>query len=170
MKRAGFSLVELIVILAIMGILFTVATLNFNSWLRKSQIEAKTREIYDSLNEARLNSIYQKKPHALVLDTNSVLFKQYSSENEAKFASGTKILRTMNSTYSLTKINGGAFSGEYVMFDSRGYTLPPYLTIYLNPVMSGAMYDCIVVHAARVNMGQGTDANNDGKPDGCTFQ
>ncbi len=169
MKRAGFSLVELVVILAIMGILFTIATLNFNSWLRKSQVEAKTREIYDSLNEARLNSIYFKKPHAVVFQPNSIQFKQYSSENEAATATGTRILRTETSTYTLSLKDGVVFTGsaaDTIRFNIRGYA-DNVLTIYINPVSSSAIFDCIVVHNVRTNMGQGTDANNDGKPDGC---
>ncbi|HQB39165.1 MAG TPA: prepilin-type N-terminal cleavage/methylation domain-containing protein [Deltaproteobacteria bacterium] len=169
MNRAGFALVELIVILVILGILLSIATMDFSATQRRKQIESRTRELFNDLNEARLNSIYTKKRHAIVMEPGSYAFRQYSSENEAKFASGTKVLRSVNSPYKYSKTGGTDFSGETILFDIRGNT-NDHQTIYINPVNSGAMFDCIVIHTARTNMGQGGDSTSDGQPDSCTTQ
>jgi len=52
----GFSLVELIVVVAIIATLLTIATLDFNAWTRRAQIERQTRELFADLNQARTDS------------------------------------------------------------------------------------------------------------------
>lgn len=165
MKRAGFSLVELVVILAIMGILFSIASLNYSQWLKKAQIESKTREIYDAINEARLNSVYTKKRHRVTFQPNSYVLKRYETGDDAV---GTDVY-SRNISYSLSLSGGDSIADIFFEFDIRG-TTNQLNTIYLNPVASGAAFDCIVVHVARTNMGQGTDTNHDGKPDSCTIK
>lgn len=169
MNRAGFSLLELIVILVIMGVLLSIVSINFSGWQKKHQIESKTREIFNDLNEARLNSIYLKKRHSIVFQPNNYVMKQYSSENESRTASGSKIVMSKNSTYQISKVNGGSIADRIFEFDVRGFT-NDLDTIYVNPVKSGAMFDCIVISNARTNMGQGVDSDNDGNPNSCNFQ
>lgn len=170
MNRAGFSLLELIVVLVIAGALLSIVSTNFSSMQRKSQIESKSREIFNDLNEARLNSIYLKKSHRIVFQPNSYTLKQYSSDDEDRTTGGTN-LYTKNSTYQLSKANGGSIADVFVEFDIRGYTSSATgPTIYINPVKSGAMFDCIVISDTRTNMGQGVDSDNDGNPNSCNFQ
>lgn len=170
MNRAGFSLVELITVITIMGTLLAIVTLNFNSMQRKSQIESKTREIFNDLNEARLNSIYQKENHRIVFQPNSYVMKRYSSGNEDRTSGGT-VVHTKNSAHQLSLVNGGSIADIPVEFDIRGFTISATgTTVYVNPVKSGAMFDCIVVSKARNNMGQGVDSDGDGKPNSCNFQ
>ena len=166
MKKAGFSLIELVVIIAIISILLTIATLNFSAWQRKAQIESKTREICDSLNEARLNSMYMKQRHRITFQQNSYVLKRYANDDDA---TGTDIY-TRQTSYNLSLASGASIADIFFEFDIRGLTTD-LNTIYINPVASGAVSDCIVIHNARTNMGQGTDANNDGKPDdSCTYK
>lgn len=170
MNKTGFSLIELIVTMAIIGTLLAIVSLDFHSMQKKSQIESKTREIYNDLNEARLNSIYQKKIHRIVFQPNSYVMKRYSSENEDRTDGGT-VLYTKNTSYQLSRVNGGSIADIYYEFDLRGFTAGvTNNTVYVNPVNSGAMFDCVVIHIARTNMGQGVDSDNDGKPNSCNFQ
>jgi len=170
MNRAGFSLLELVATLAIMGTLLAIVSLNFHSMQRKSQIESKTREIFNDLNEARLNSIYLKKSHRIVFQPNNYVMKRYSSDNEDRTTGGTD-LYTKNSSYQISRANGGSIADVFVEFDIRGFTPSATGTsIYVNPVKSGAMFDCIVISNARTNMGQGVDSDSDGNPNSCNFQ
>lgn len=150
--RKGFSLVELIIVIAIIGISAGIVTLNFNQWIRKTNIEKETRELYSNLNEARLQSIYTKKRHSIVFPTaNSYVLKQYSTLNEAP-ANGT-ILQTKNTKYNMTKTTGTALTTDLlVLFDTRGFT-SNVNTIRFNPI-DVAAFDCIAVSVARTNLGK----------------
>lgn len=158
--QAGFSLVELIVVLVIIGILLTIGSLNFHQWQVKSNIAKETQELFTDLNAARLNSIHTKKRHSVVLNTSSYILKNYSSENENTLA-GTAI-QTKEVKYQLSTPTASLANFHYE-FDIRGFLANGVGgTIVVNPINSGAP-DCIVVSVGRVNMGKMTNATT------CTF-
>lgn len=153
-KRNGFSLVELIIVIAIIGISVSIVTLNFNQWTKKTNIEKETRELYSDLNEARMQSIYTKKRHSIVFPTaNSYVLKQYSSLNEAS-ANGT-ILQAKTTKYAMTNDDGSALVADLlVLFDTRGlYNNSFGYTFRFNPIEQAA-FDCIIVSVARTNLGK----------------
>lgn len=157
MSNKGFSLIEMLVVIAIMGIVMSIATLNFNSWNKKVQIERQTRELFADLNQARIDSVHRKQRHSIVMNPNNYILKRYSSPNESATAGGTPIsskdLRYLISTMT------GTFTGSngdyHVVFDTRGFVEainPP--TIRVNPSDSSAAIDCIVVSTGRTNLGK----------------
>lgn len=149
----GFSLIELLIVIAIVGIAAGVATLNFRQWVQKANIEKQTRELFGDLNEARLKSIYMKKRHSIVLYPNSYLFKEYSSENEYK--TNGRTLYTKNTTYQIKTEAGTALNGNIVEFDIRGFTVVPSNNTYrIDPINSGAAFDCVIIGDSRTNLGQ----------------
>jgi len=148
----GFSLIELIIVIAVIAIGSSIATMNFNQWMKKSNIEQETRELYSDLNEARLQSIYTKRRHSIVLKTtNNYVLKQYSSLNEATTA-GTE-LQSKTTKNQMTKENGDAFDADtLVLFNTRGFT-SNVNTIRINP-MNVAAFDCVIISEARTNLGK----------------
>jgi len=170
MSKAGFTLIELIVTMVIIGILLAIATLNFNSMQRKAQIESETRQVFADLNSARLNAIYLKKRNRITFQPGSYAMKNYTSDNEAPAAGTAVYARTV--PYQLSLVNGGSIANAIAEFDSRGLaTDQTTLNIfYVNPVKSGATVDCIAVGTAKTNMGQGVDSDNNGQPDNCSVK
>lgn len=149
----GFSLIELLIVIAVIAIAAGAATLNFNQWVRKANIEKQTRELFGDLNEARLKSIYMKKRHSIVLYSNSYVFKEYSSENEDK--TNGRTLYTKNTTYQMKTEDGAVLDGNIVEFDIRGFTVFPSNNTYrIDPINSGAAFDCVIIADSRTNLGQ----------------
>lgn len=77
MNRHGLSLVEMVTVMAIIGILLAIGTLGFNRMSRKYGIEGEIRALYADLTELRLRAMYTKKPHAIVYERNA--YATYSS-------------------------------------------------------------------------------------------
>lgn len=157
-RQAGFSIVELVVVIAILGILMTIGTLNFHQWQVKNNIDRQTRELYTDINTARLNAIHTKKRHSVVFNPTSYVLKNYSSDDES--SSAGRILSTKPVSYQLTKITSGvsqALTGENIIYDARGFIYDGFgLTVAVNPGNSGA-YDCIVLSEGRTSMGKMTN-------------
>ena len=151
----GFSLTELITTIAILGILLAIATLNFSSWTRKSQIEKQTKELYSDFNTVRSESIFRKMRHSIIMNTDGsgYVMKRYSSADEPTSAGTT--LSTINSQFLLKdKDNANFISGNRTfMFDIRGLA-SDWNTIRVNPSDSGAVFDCVVVDTGRTNLGR----------------
>lgn len=150
---AGFSLIELIMVMVIAGVLMTFATLGFNSWNKKALIEKQTRELLSDANAARTESLFRKKQHSIVFnaDATGYAFKRYSSENESTYK-GTTLFSKKFSSQMKSK-TGASIADDVLLFDTRGFALS-LNTIRVEPVGSGASFDCIVISGSRTNIGQ----------------
>lgn len=69
--QRGFSLVELIVVIAIISTLLAISWFQFSAYTRKSQMESQTHILYGDLVEARTKALYEKKIMTLQFTANS---------------------------------------------------------------------------------------------------
>jgi prepilin-type N-terminal cleavage/methylation domain-containing protein len=53
MKNNGFSIIELVVVVGIIGLLLSIVSINFGQWQLKSNIERQANEMYMEIAEAR---------------------------------------------------------------------------------------------------------------------
>ena len=60
MKRNGFSLIELVVVIAIMGTLIAIGALGYSSMTRKAGVEGQVKTMYADLMNARSQALYRK--------------------------------------------------------------------------------------------------------------
>ena len=77
MSERGFSLVELVVVMALMGILLSIGLLQFNSYSTKGKIESQLKMMKSDLAEVRVQALFQKRPRAVVIS--GTQFSVYSS-------------------------------------------------------------------------------------------
>lgn len=147
----GFSLIELVVVLAIAGILLSIVALNFNDWQRKAKIEQAAHEMYANLNELRQQTMTRKGLHTATIDSNKYVFRQLTSAADDG-NSATSIILDKSVVYTLADTAETPLSGLVVTFDVLGYS--NNTTIVIGPVNSSAAVNCIRVHTARINLGK----------------
>ncbi|MDD5105308.1 MAG: type II secretion system protein [Desulfuromonadaceae bacterium] len=154
-KNNGFSLIELVIVIAIMAIATSIGTISFNAWQTKYKVEAQTREIFNDLNQARANAFQQKKAHRVIFLPGSYVMKSYSSESEAR-NSGRTLISKPALTFGLTKKSGSSLTdavNDSVEYDTRGFANDNF-TLIVNPYTAGSVVNCIVISATRVNLGK----------------
>lgn len=154
-KCSGFSLLELLITIAIMGIVMSISTISFNSWTKKSNIEKQVRELFTDLAESRSRAFHEKKEFRVTFQPNSYVIRNYSSEAEPRDAG--RIVSDKALTYGLTSKSGtnlaGDISDKFVEFDTRGWGTNNF-TVIVNPLTVDSALNCLVIYDTRVNMGK----------------
>jgi Tfp pilus assembly protein FimT len=151
------------VAIAIMGTVLSMATLSFNTWKKKANIESVIRGLYVDVADARTRAITQKVVHGVTFQSNAYVIKTYASA--ANYA--TETLAIANGTavsnravaYTLTS-NGTttAFSSSTgaIVFDTTGLTTTanPKLTVVVNPITASPGVNCLVISVTQENLGR----------------
>lgn len=153
----GFSLIELLIGMVIMGILLSIATLNWNAMQTKSAIESEIQQIHADLLEVRLKALHSKTERSVIFSGN--VYKEYASKVTSVTTTEEPIV-TKQLRYPVDWGRG------VLTFDAQGLTndidslcvLPTNSTADLN----SAAVDSIVVSQARLNLGKRA------RPGGCS--
>jgi prepilin-type N-terminal cleavage/methylation domain-containing protein len=160
MKNRGFSIVELVMVIAIIGIILAIAVPNYNDMLTKQKIEKQTKELHSTIVNARLTAMQTKQPAALFLGPNAYTFLVYTSANYPA-STGSRTVRTVALPFEVKKKSGATLntldiSSDNITFDSRGLTRFPNnnMTLVVTPVRYNDVDNCIVVHTVRTNIGR----------------
>ncbi len=152
--RGGFTLIEVIVVIAIMAIIMAIGIPSYTKWKRKYNIESDTREIFLLLNEARKRSLFEKKVCGVVWKTNPItsLSLACDTNNNEKIdddPSGAKVYSVVNLRDSFN-INITLY--KYVRFMKNGMA-KDWGRVFYCPSSVDVSYNCVVVSNLRINMG-----------------
>jgi type IV fimbrial biogenesis protein FimT len=70
-KQIGFSMIELLTSIAIVGILLTLALPSYTTWIENGQIRTGAEAVFNGLNLARSRAIQTNQPVQFKFDTTS---------------------------------------------------------------------------------------------------
>ncbi|MGY8650777.1 MAG: pilus assembly FimT family protein [Verrucomicrobiia bacterium] len=74
-RNAGFTLVEIMVVVAIMGVLLGLALMNFNAINKKEPLEQAVSDLEGLCRRARTEAIVKSRPMDLTLDSDGGRFE-----------------------------------------------------------------------------------------------
>lgn len=164
MKNAGFSLVEMLVVIAIMGILIGIAGISGKAWMDKYGVEAQTKEMFVDFMNARASAMSKNRMHFVSLPT-TARYIIYEDTNPGPDGNGTLedatacpacdrqvMLKDLNYPITIPE-NAGQID-----FDSRGLAsaVPGPLGAQKNVRVTsslGAASNCIAITATRIRVG-----------------
>jgi type IV fimbrial biogenesis protein FimT len=88
-KRSGFTVIELITVIVILGILTAVGVPNFLSWLPKYRLKSAARDLYSNLQFAKLSAIKHNADWAIVFNKASDQYQVCSGQGPDNSWGGT---------------------------------------------------------------------------------
>lgn len=154
MNRHAFSLVELIVVIALISVLLALATLNFGAWQRKSMVERYTKELYSDVQDARMRAAFTKIRQSVEFGGQQVIFRKYSSEGDV----AGKIDTTKSLPLSFTRNTDWTNpTSNRIDFDARGIMIDPIIKIVCISTNEDAAYDALIITPALTSVGKVTN-------------
>ena len=111
--RRGFTLIEIMIVLAIVGILAMIAVPNFQGWINHMRFTGFLREVYSGFQDARTKAKTTGFRHEVVVDpaANTVRLRRIISDNVFEYvrpavtapwncdiASGASVVFNVNGT------------------------------------------------------------------------
>ncbi|MBC8282855.1 MAG: GspH/FimT family pseudopilin [Nitrospinae bacterium] len=131
--QEGFTLIEMVVTMAIMGIVAAIAIPNFSKWKEKHEINGQAQKVYFDLMLARTTAIKSNNNVRVAFDTTAHTYqihedsnddgnldagenvKNATLENDVQFAYNTGITDTDGNN-----VNSPVTFGGVLIFDSKG--------------------------------------------------
>jgi type IV fimbrial biogenesis protein FimT len=151
-NRGGFTLVEILIALAIVGIVVMLATSTFQGMMEKYRVEGETKQMFTDLMDARGRAMQRNRAFFVQITGNG--YSTFEDTNPAPDGNGilesTDAVAVSATVRHTITCNPGGLSDFH--FNRNG--IPSATgTIRLSSAAQPD-YDCITIRETRIKMGQ----------------
>lgn len=160
-RESGVSLIELMIVVAIFGLMAVILSNSYQSWAERYRVETEVKELYADMMDARARAMQRNRSHFVVLSGMGMQYDRYVVyEDTTPGPDGNGILeaaaditvRDIRPRYPVVTSPGGTTQfrinrdGTLDMDDATIRVPPPGAVV--------ADYDCIALTRTRIKMGR----------------
>jgi prepilin-type N-terminal cleavage/methylation domain-containing protein len=148
MTSRGFTLIEILIVIAVIGIITTIAGFQFSAYSKKSAIESQIRQMYTDMMEQRSRALFEKRNRGVRVT--STTFSLYSSASD----DATRVV--IGNPFSLTTLKYPVTSNNYtdIIFDTGGMLDNVSNQSICITATNSASIDSIIVSETRIRLGK----------------
>ena len=149
----GFTLLEILIVIAIVGILVAIAVGNFGGLNEKYKVEAETKQLFSDLMDARGRAMQRNRASFVQVNGND--YQTYEDTSPAPDGDGA--LQNTDTLIIDAKVSHAIATGNIAVplifnFNRNGIAS---VTGFIRLSSTGQPdYDCIWIRATRIKMGQ----------------
>jgi len=138
-NQRGFTLIEVIIAMAIFAILAAIAVPSFNVWRQNAQFRSDARSVMGALQQARVQAVTRNEPITVDFVGNNGNNSWTAKDGDGSDAGLTSIAGSLSSGFSLNGATGVTFTSRGLLdpmtevdFTIEGYGVP--FTVRISPV------------------------------------
>ncbi|MEO0228299.1 MAG: GspH/FimT family pseudopilin [candidate division WOR-3 bacterium] len=157
---SGITLVELVVVIGIMTILLSLATIAFNNYQVKYNIENEIKTLYSDIMGARMRAMNENRTYVVKFTSATSYVTAIDNNGDGDFNAGdTKVDKYSKTALKYNLVWGFPGGTNRITLDNRGL-VNVNGNIRIDKT-SDSEYDCIAISNTRIKMGKwdGTNCN-----------
>jgi prepilin-type N-terminal cleavage/methylation domain-containing protein len=151
-RNKGFTILELMVVIAILGVMAGIMTPSFMAWRDRSRVKGDATELRAVFESAKLRAI-KHNTNAVVTFPDTTSYQAFVDANDNGIRDGGEdIIASRTLTPGVT-ITGNTFVGQDMAFNPRGMANGPNSTGTITMTSPGGeRYSVVVSSFGRVRM------------------
>jgi prepilin-type N-terminal cleavage/methylation domain-containing protein len=121
-KQKGFSFIEMMIVIVIIGVMATIAASQFDSFFRQQRLKAAGRDLLSDLRLTRSYAVSRRAQYGIYFDQNTrqyILFKDLVNPSNYTYDVGDSVVKTV-SLSSIFSLNNCTFPNTAVVYLSTG--------------------------------------------------